>query len=144
MEHWERFIQELFLHMGFSEARVETDSEGRRISVFVNDEYAPIKKSVMQMVGAVNALVQLVARRENREGVFVDINNYRRERERIILDLARAAAKKAQTTKQEVSLPAMNAYERRLIHTELATRPDVKTESTGEGKERYVVIRPLE
>lgn len=144
MEHWERFIQELFLHMGFSEARVETDPEGRRISVFVNDEYAPIKKSVMQMVGAVNALVQLVARRENREGVFVDINNYRRERERIILDLARAAAKKAQTTKQEVSLPAMNAYERRLIHTELATRPDVKTESTGEGKERYVVIRPLE
>ena len=33
----------------------------------------------------------------------------------------------------------MNAYERRLVHTELATRPDVKTESIGEGSERHIV-----
>ncbi len=144
LEQWKQFIKELFAHMGFAEARVEADPEGRRISVFVNDEYVPIKKSIMELVSSVNYLVQMVGRNENRETVFVDVNNYRRERERIILDLARAAAKKVQMTKQEVSLPAMNAYERRLVHTELATRPDVKTESTGAGKERYVVIRPLE
>ena len=144
LEQWEQFIKELFVRMGMAEARLEVDPEGRRISVFINDEYVPIKQSIMEIVHAVNYVVQLVARREGWEQVFVDVNNYRRERERIILDLARAAAKKAQMTKQEVSLPAMNAYERRLVHVELAMRPDVKTESVGGGKERYVVIKPLE
>ena len=144
LEQWEQFIKELFVRMGMAEARLEVDPDGRRISVFINDEYVPIKQSIMEIVGAVNYIVQLVARREGWEQVFVDVNNYRRERERIILDLARAAAKKAQMTKQEVSLPAMNAYERRLVHVELAMRPDVKTESVGGGKERYVVIKPLE
>jgi spoIIIJ-associated protein len=61
----------------------------------------------------------------------------------LIGELARAAAKKATATKTEISLPAMNSYERRLVHVELAVRPDVKTESAGEGKERYVIIKPI-
>ncbi len=73
----------------------------------------------------------------------MDINNYRRERERLISELAKAAARKALMNKQEVKLPAMNAYERRIIHLELASRPDVKTESYGEGRERYIVVKPI-
>ena len=37
----------------------------------------------------------------------------------------------------------MNAYERRLIHVEIANHPDLKTESIGEGRERRVVIKPI-
>jgi spoIIIJ-associated protein len=144
MEYWRDFVQKFFIAMGFEEVRVDVEPDSRRIAVFIDDDYAPLKKSIMQMIGAVNALISLVARREKKEMVFIDINNYKRERERIIIDLARAAAKKAQLTKQEVPLPAMNAYERRLVHTELATRPDVKTESVGEGRGRYVVIKPLD
>ena len=72
---------------------------------------------------------------------FVDINNYQAERERIIQELAKAAARKVIATKIELPLPAMNAYERRLIHTELATHPDIKTESDGVGRERHVVVK---
>lgn len=146
MEHlneWQQILKEIVSRMGMPEVRAEADPEGRRISLYVNDEYVPLNKSIMQFVGSLNYMVQLIAKKNGWEPVFVDVNNYRRERERLILELARAAAKKAQVTKQDVSLPAMNAYERRLVHTELAMRPDVKTESIGEGKERYVVIRPL-
>ena len=38
----------------------------------------------------------------------------------------------------------MNSYERRIIHVELASRPDVATESVGLGRARYVVIRPID
>ena len=38
----------------------------------------------------------------------------------------------------------MNAYERRLVHVELAVHPDVRTESEGDGRERCVVIKPIE
>ncbi|TSC82531.1 MAG: spoIIIJ-associated protein, partial [Parcubacteria group bacterium Gr01-1014_19] len=75
--------------------------------------------------------------------LFVDINNYRKERENLIVEIAKAAARKVTMTKAEVKLPAMNSYERRLIHMELSTRPDVKSESMGEGKERYVIVRPI-
>jgi spoIIIJ-associated protein len=75
--------------------------------------------------------------------VFLDVNNYREERKTLIAELARAAAKKAVATKNDIPLPTMNSYERRLVHTELAIHPEVKTESMGEGKERYVVIRPI-
>jgi predicted RNA-binding protein Jag len=37
----------------------------------------------------------------------------------------------------------MNSYERRIVHVELAIHPNVKTESVGEGRERYIVIKPL-
>lgn len=44
-------------------------------------------------------------------------------------------------TKSEIALPAMNAYERRLVHVEISTRPDLKTESVGMGKERHIIIQ---
>ena len=85
-----------------------------------------------------------MAKKRNPESVvFVDVNSYRKERENIILELARGAARKAAGTKTDITLPPMNAYERRLIHSELASRPDIKTESVGEGKERYVVVKPI-
>ena len=36
----------------------------------------------------------------------------------------------------------MPAYERRIIHMELAGRTDIATESIGEEPERKVIIRP--
>jgi spoIIIJ-associated protein len=47
-------------------------------------------------------------------------------------------------TKVAISLPSMNSYERRIIHTALAIHPDITTVSMGEGKGRYVVIKPIE
>jgi len=38
----------------------------------------------------------------------------------------------------------MNSYERRLVHMEIASNPDLKTESVGIGKTRHVVIKPIE
>jgi spoIIIJ-associated protein len=94
-------------------------------------------------VGNFDTVVKLIAQRNNVDFVIIDINNYRRKREDLILEIARVAARKSVAEKKEISLPVMNAYERRLVHTELSQHPDIKTESIGEGKERYVVIKPL-
>ncbi|MDD5433753.1 MAG: hypothetical protein PHE77_03845, partial [Candidatus Pacebacteria bacterium] len=48
----------------------------------------------------------------------------------------------ASTGREKVLFP-MNAFERRIIHTELAKRSDVTTESTGAGDNRKVVVRPV-
>lgn len=127
---------------GFENPNVDADQENRKLLVFIN-EGEWFKKAVPTLLNDINHLIKVVAKKQNLGHVVVDVNNYRLERERLILELAQAAARKAIATKQEVELPPMNAYERRLVHTELATRPDIKTESIGEGKERRVVIKPI-
>ncbi len=143
MENWESFIKKTLDLIGFRDYRLEMKIEERRGSVFIYEDQEMVKENLPAIVDAVNHVLQMVAKKNQAEAIFLDINNYRHDRERLIAELARAAAKKASTTKTEVALPAMNSYERRLVHMELAVHPEVKTESAGEGKERYVVIKPL-
>ena len=128
--------------VGFTDVSVDAEPEGRRVKIFIN-EGEWIKTWVPKLVADLEMLLRLVAKKNNSEFIFVDVNNYRKERERLIVELAKAAARKALLTKAEVSLPAMNAYERRLVHAELSVRPDVKTESVGVGSGRYVIVKPI-
>ncbi|MBU6141793.1 hypothetical protein KGO95_01570 [Patescibacteria group bacterium] len=122
---------------------VDVDAEGRRVSIFIHDEDV-VARFLPRLMQDLDHVVRLMAKKMQLERVIVDVNNYKRERERLIGELAKAAARKALLEKKEVSLPAMNAYERRLVHVELATRPDIKTESIGEGEARQVVVKPLD
>jgi spoIIIJ-associated protein len=135
-------IKKIVGYLNLRNTTVEIDESNRSINITV-DEEEWFAKLLPDLVHEFKYLVSVIARRDKQESYIVDINNYRKERERLILELAKAAAQKAAATKQEVKLPAMNAYERRLIHVELAIRPDVKTESIGEGKERGVIIKPI-
>lgn len=132
--------------MSFEDFSANYDSENERFSIFVNEgEY--FKKLIPNFVSGLNCVFRLISCKDKKEGdeyntTFIDVNNYRKERDNIILEIARAAARKAATMNEEISLPAMNGYERRLIHMELSSRPDVLTESVGEGKERYIIIKP--
>lgn len=129
--------------MGFDDFSINYEAENSRFLIFIN-EGETFTKFVPIFVTNLDHLLRLIATKIGEaENVFVDINNYRRERENLILELARAAARKSVATKEEISLPAMNAYERRLIHVELSSHPDVKTESVGEGKNRYIIVKPV-
>ena len=143
MDNWESYIKKTLDLIGFKDYHLEIKIDERRGSVFIYEDAEMVKENLPAIVDAVNHLLQMVAKKNQVEAIFLDVNNYRHDRERLIAELARAAAKKASSTKTEVSLPAMNSYERRLVHMELAVHPEVKTESAGEGKERYVVIKPI-
>lgn len=136
-------LKKLIELMGFSDFSVNYEAESNRFSIFIN-EGDIFKKFLPSFVTNLDHLVKLMANKIGETGIiFIDVNNYRRERENLILELARAASRKAATTKKEVALPVMNAYERRLIHLELSSRPDVKTESIGEARGRYIVVKPI-
>lgn len=135
-------IKKLVEIMTFEETEVRCDEELRKISIFINDAITPLfKKNLGRYVQDFNLVAHLIAKKQNEPQFFVDVNNYRVERERIIAELAKAAAKKVIGTKEPIPLPPMNAYERRLVHTTLAHHPEVKTESAGEGKERHIIVK---
>jgi len=143
MEQTEAFIKKLVELLGFSDFQVESDHEHHHATVFIRDHVGFFKENLPSFVDHMNHVTQLVAKKYGEPSVFVDVNNYRRERENLITELARAAARKVLATKESISLPAMNSYERRVVHTTLAAHPEVGTESVGAGKNRYVVIRLL-
>ncbi|HVN26545.1 MAG TPA: R3H domain-containing nucleic acid-binding protein [Candidatus Paceibacterota bacterium] len=140
---WETFIKTTFDLIGFKDYRLEVKPQEKHASLFIYEDQNLMRESLPSIVESINHLIQMVAKKHATETIFLDVNNYRQERENLIAELARAAAKKALATKEEVSLPAMNSYERRLVHVELAIHPEVRTESMGMGKERYVVIKPI-
>ncbi|MDO8530304.1 MAG: R3H domain-containing nucleic acid-binding protein [bacterium] len=72
----------------------------------------------------------------------VDINEYKKKKIEYLKDLAVSAADEVFTTKQKKVMSPMSAYERRIIHAQLAGRQDVTTQSQGEGFDRCVVIAP--
>lgn len=143
MENLKEQIVRLVELMGFSKFQAEADSQAKLLSINIEDS-AITAQRLPVLVLNLNRVARLIAKKQGALPVIVDINNYRKERDRLIVELARAAARRATATKEPVHLPAMNAYERRLIHAELSIRPDVTTESTGEGKSRYVIVKSID
>ena len=75
--------------------------------------------------------------------VVLDINNYRWQIEQRLRELAKKTAREVVMSKKSIKLPVMNAYERRIVHVELALHPNVATESEGRVPNRQVVVKPL-
>ena len=141
MELLKQKIEEILGASGM-DFSVDVDPEMKRVGIFIRDEDL-IKDFLPNLLSDLEHIIRIIARKMRIERVNVDVNNYKKDRERLIGELAKAAARKVLAEKKDIELPAMNAYERRLVHVELATRPDVKTESIGEGSERHIVVRPL-
>ncbi|MDD5455451.1 MAG: KH domain-containing protein [Candidatus Margulisbacteria bacterium] len=74
--------------------------------------------------------------------VQLDANNYREKRTNSITNMALEAAQKAIAENREILMPAMNAWERRIVHTTLMENGKVKTESIGREQDRKVIVSP--
>ena len=125
---------------------IETTTSGSiDVSLFVQDASLYIGEGGKN-IGAFESVLRLLIKKQLGEAAFlrVDINNYRSSKDESLRELAKKAARRARFYKQPVTLEAMSAYNRRIIHTELAAHPDIKTESTGEGLQRRVVVKFIE
>jgi spoIIIJ-associated protein len=81
--------------------------------------------------------------REGRKRVIVDAGGYRERREAAVLRQADRGAADAIRYGRAVELDSMPAFERKLVHTHLDSRPDVETHSEGDEPFRRIVITPL-
>ena len=74
----------------------------------------------------------------------IDINDYRDATLRQLEHKARMMADRAVSFRTTVELEPMSSYERMYVHALFTNNPHIKTESTGEGKERRVTIKFVE
>jgi spoIIIJ-associated protein len=76
------------------------------------------------------------------ERIHLDCGGYRALRLEELRMTARVAAERVQATRQPFRLNPMSPRERRVVHLALKDMPGIRTESTGMGDERQVVIYP--
>lgn len=98
-----------------------------------------------QTLSEIQKLLKSVLRKKFPEERFflnIDVNDYREKKVEYLKQTARSLADDVVLTGKEKKLDPMPAFERRIIHMELAERGDVRTESVGREPERSVVIKP--
>ena len=97
-----------------------------------------------QTLVEIQHLLKTILKRKIQEPFFIDldINGYKKKKIEYLKELAKSAADEVALTKKEKSLAPMPAYERRIIHLELADRQNVTTESIGQEPERRIIIKP--
>jgi spoIIIJ-associated protein len=151
MEKIKKLVKKVLKQMSFEDAEVDIkkdnslkDKELLVINIEMEAKQAGyfIKENGLGL-NALQHLLRVLIYKENPEQTFftLDINNYRKEREEFLTDLALETAQKARKTKKPVVLEPMSAYERRFIHLKLAEQSDIVTESIGEEPERKVIVR---
>lgn len=142
-------VQELVEKMGFSPT-VEIIESGKQeeenvvCNVAIGEDSHILIGQYGVNLQALQHIARLLVRKKTDEKVkfVLDINNYRREKNKSVTDLARQAVEQALREGRTVVMRPMSAYERRLVHMELAGNNEVATESIGEGESRKVVVKP--
>jgi len=97
-----------------------------------------------QTLADIQHLLKIILRKKTAELFYinVDINDYKKKKAEYLKELANSVADDVVLTKKEKALSPMRAFERRIVHMELAERSGVITESIGERDERKVVVKP--
>ena len=77
---------------------------------------------------------------KKRYRILLDINGYKNDKYDRLCKMARRIGHEVQKTKTNVTLDPMPPDERRVIHNTLTNMPNIKTESTGFGKQRQIQV----
>ncbi|MCF0117154.1 MAG: KH domain-containing protein [Bacilli bacterium] len=76
--------------------------------------------------------------------VLLDIGEYKDDKYKRVIGVAKRTAYEVQKTHQSASLDPMTADERRVVHNAISRIRNVTTVSEGEGKRRHIVIKYVE
>lgn len=141
------FVNGLLANLGInaSASLFSQDEGGRRICIEGEDASILIGHHG-ETLDALQYLSNLACAKKNvngerlRDHVTIDIEGYRAKREDTLRKLARRTADRVLRNKRNVTLEPMNAYERRIIHSEIQGIAGVSTNSIGTDNNRRVVV----
>ncbi len=93
---------------------------------------------------ALQLILSLILAKENGKfkRVSLEVGDYKKNRSEWLERLALDAKEKALSENKEVFLSELKSWERRVIHLLLQNDKEVVSESSGEGKDRVLVIKP--
>ncbi len=137
-----KFQTGLFEHMGVEATPVVTREEDTYQVVLEGENMGALIGHRGETLDAIQQLTGYAVNRgrSHRVRIHVDAEGYRARREESLNRLARKTAGKVVKYRRNITLEAMNAYERHVIHTALQDYPGVTTFSTGTEPNRRTVV----
>lgn len=93
---------------------------------------------------ALNTIARRLVESEHGEeaaNFLIDVNGHHEAQMEKVRQSARMLAQRARLFKHDVDMEPMSAYERLVVHELFAEDAEIKTESTGEGKFRHIVLK---
>ena len=137
-----RFQSGLFTQMGVeATSRVTRDGDTYQV-VLQGDNMGALIGHRGETLDAIQQLTGYVVNRgrSHRVRIHVDAEGYRARREEALQRLAHKTAAKVVKYRRNITLEAMNAYERHVIHAALQDVAGVSTFSTGTEPNRRTVV----
>lgn len=148
LENIKEIIKDFFVQVGFA-VEVEGKAEERDGEDVLDINIKTVEaQALIGKQGLVLADIQLLLRKVIKKKtdkdfyLSLDIDNYKKNKENYLRDVAQSVADEVSRTGREKELPFTSSFDRRIVHMELADRKDVTTESVGEGEERKVIVKP--
>lgn len=94
-------------------------------------------------IAALQTILGVIAYKKFGESmpIVVDVDGWRERRKEVLTKLALSAAQKAKETNTPQPIYRLTPFERRIVHLILSDDKEVTTESEGEGRERYIVVK---
>lgn len=137
-----KFQTGLFAHMGVEATPVVTREGDTYQVVLEGEDMGALIGHRGETLDAIQQLTGYAVNkgRAHRVRIHVDAEGYRARREESLNRLARKTAGKVVKYRRNITLEAMNAYERHVIHTALQDYPGVSTFSTGTEPNRRTVV----
>jgi spoIIIJ-associated protein len=145
LQNIREIINEFFEKTGFDIETEILSLEDKTIPIKIKTEEPKVLIGQNgQTLADIQHLLKAIVSHQIPEQFYIDldINDYKKKKIEYLRQTAKEWADEVSLNKKEKIMTPMPAYERRIVHLELADREDITTESMGEGLERRIIIRP--
>ncbi len=125
---------------------IDLDVEGERavVSIIGDGDVGKLVGERGEVLDALQELTRLAATAETgqRSRLMLDVAGYRARRRTELGELGVSTAEQVLADGEEIKLPVMNPFERKIVHDAVATVDGVESSSEGEEPRRRVVVSP--
>ena len=142
-EYLESFVRKTLTNMGFQVETVSYIQDGRIYCNINTDNNSILIGKGGVILRAFNLIARQAVQNEfkKRFEISLDINGYRETRYKKVSAMAKKLGKQVLRTKIAVKLDPLPADERKVVHQTIADfNKHLKTESQGEGKDRFTTL----
>ena len=125
----------------------ETDDRNRKaiiVSIYTSENARLLIGKNGQNLKSLEHVLRSIFLKKTTEisNIIVDVNDYRKSQTNQLIDLAKQTVTRVRSTQKAEAMFPMSPFERRIVHMELASCPDIATESIGAEPNRRIVVKP--
>lgn len=140
-------LSEILERMGIEasvQAKIDDEADEIVLEVVCDDSGLLIGRKGQTLEALQYLVTRIAGDRQGSEGphILVDIENYRQRRKKSLEDMALRLGEKAKRQRKTVTVDALSAADRRIVHAALQDDPWITTKSLGQGSYRRLLIIP--